>query len=227
MPSNRPELPRFLKLRLTATAIAIGERVKRGTFRPCVETIPTSTMIGCLAEHFGLSEVAAIGFFDSKTYRKKLFTYAPFDTALGTAKLPLTLEYIAPAEGHREIIGEVYIVATEETRKIFTDRAQYTVAIGALRSKGFGLCQLKFEEEVQPVYKIGYLRGHLRESDASAFGINPRPIREGGDIISPRYGYLFRPDGYRIGGKYERALLAETILRGPDFLIGREYPYDY
>lgn len=227
MPSDRPELPRFLKLRLTTTGIVIGERVKRGAFRPCVETIPTSTMMGCLAEHFGLSGVVAIGFFDRKTYQKKLFTYAPFDTALGTAKLPLTLEYLAPVEGHREIVGDVYVAATEETRRTFSSKTQYIVAIGALRSKGFGICKLLFEKEVQPEYKIGYLRGHLRESDASAFGIDPRPIREGGDIISPRYGYLFRPDGYRIGGKYERALLAETILRGPDFLIEREYLYGF
>lgn len=227
MPSDQRELPRFLRLRLTTQAIAIGERVKRGTFRPCVEIIPTSTMMGCLAEHYDLHGVAAIGFFDSRTYQKKLFTYAPFDAVLGTAKLPLTIEYLAPAEGHRGIVGEVYVAATEETRKIFAKGAQHFIAIGALRSKGFGLCQLIFEEEVQPDYKVGYLRGHLRESDAPAFGIDPRPIREGGTIISPRYGYLFRPDSYRIGGKYERALLAETILRGPDFLIGREYPYDY
>ncbi|MEM4284332.1 MAG: hypothetical protein QXS96_07595 [Candidatus Caldarchaeum sp.] len=227
MLDDHRKLPRFLRLRLATQAVAIGERVKRGTFRPCVEAIPTSTMMGCLTEHFGLAGVIAIGFFDSRTYQKKLFTYAPFDAALGTAKLPLTLEYLAPAEGHSEIVGEVYVVATEATRKIFAKGVEYTVAMGALRSKGFGLCQLTFKEEVQPGYRIGYLRGHLRESDAPGFGVDPRPIQEGGDIISPRYGYLFRPDGYRIGGKYERALLTDTILRGPDLLIGREYPYDY
>lgn len=214
-------MPRFLKLRLTTQAIAIGERVKRGTFRPCVETLPTSTLMGCLKEHFGLENVVAIGFFDNKTYQKKLFTYAPFDTAIGTAKLPLTLEHLAPSNGRQEIVAAVYVAATEQTRRIFANRVPHTVTIGALRSKGFGNCQLQFEDEAQPERKTGYLRGHLRETDAPAFGIDLER-----DIICLRYGYLFRPDPYRIGGRYERALFVGTILEGPDFLIGEEYPYD-
>lgn len=218
MVDKRP-LSSFLKLRLATQAIAIGERVKRGTFRPCVETLPTSTLIGCFQEHFGLDGIVAIGFFDSTTYRKGLFTYAPFDAVLGTAKLPLTLEYLAPKEGYREITAAIYVTATEKTRRIF--EVPQTVALGALRSKGFGQCQLNFEAEVQPKRKAGYLRGNLRESDALAFGIDLER-----DIICPRYGYLFHPDSYRIGGRYERALFVGTILEGPDFLIGEEYPYD-
>ncbi len=221
MADNRPPVPPFLKLRLTIKAVAIGERVKRGTFRPCVETLPTSTMMGCLREHFGLEDVVAIGFFDHNTYQKKLFTYAPFDAAIGTAKLPLTIEYLAPAKGRQEIVAAVYVAATEQTRRVFANQVSHTVTIGALRSKGFGQCQLWFESEIQPERRVGYLRGNLRESDAPAFGIDVQR-----DVIRPCYGYLFRPDGYRIGGQYERALFAETILEGPDFLIGKEYPYD-
>jgi len=178
-------------------------------------------MMGCLQEHFGLDDVVSIGFFDPKTYRKEIFTYAPFDTALETAKLPLTLEYLASKDRNRLIRADVYVLATEETRRIFTDGSTHVVWIGAFRSKGFGECRLKFEAEVQPQRKLGYLRGHLRETDAPAFGIDLQR-----DLIRPCYGYLFRPDAYRIGGSYERALFVGTILEGPDFLIGKEYLYD-
>ena len=221
MGDSRPPLPSFLRLRLTTQAVAIGERVKKGTFRPCVETLPTSTLMGCFKEYFGLDAVA-IGFFDLKTYRKETFTYSPFNSAVGTAKLPLTLEYLAPKDGYREITGEIYVAASPQTRATFaaSDR-EHTVALGALRSKGFGECALSFESEVQPQHKAGYLRGNLRETDAAAFGINLSH-----DLIRPRYGYLFRPDAYRIGGQYERALFMGTILDGPDFLLEREYVYD-
>jgi len=221
MVSNRLPLPQFLKLRLATQSVAIGERVKKGTFRPCVETLPTSTLMGCFREHFGLIDVVAIGFFDRKTYQKKLFTYAPFDAAISTAKLPIILEYLAPKEGHREVTGEVYIADTKETHHIFADEQTQIVTLGALRSKGFGKCRLDFEAAVQPVRKVGYIRGNLRENDAPAFGIDLKR-----DLICPHYGYLFRPDADRIGGKYELALLIGTILEGPDFMIGEEYTYD-
>lgn len=221
MGDSRSPLPSFLKLRLTTQAVAVGERVKKGTFRPCVETLPTSTLMGCFKEYFGI-EAVSIGFFDPGTFRKETFTYAPFDSAVGTAKLPLTLEYLAPRDGYREITGEIYVVATPQTQAIFGDANQvYTVALGALRSKGFGECALHFEGEVQPGRKVGYLRGNLRETDAASFGLDLSR-----DVVRPRYGYLFRPDPYRIGGRYERALFVGTILDGPDFLMEREYVYD-
>lgn len=214
-------LPKFLKLQLTAKAVAIGERVKKGTFRPCVETIPTSTLMGCFIEHFGLSNFVAIGLFERDSYVKKLHTYAPSDSAIGMAKLPLIIEYLAPKDNTEELTGNVFISATEETNRIFNCDKDFLVSLGALRSKGFGQVRLHFDSELQPIRKVGYLRGNLRESDASAFGIDLQK-----DLISTNYGFLFRPDIHRISGQYERALFSGTILEGPDFLIGEEYNYD-
>jgi hypothetical protein len=222
MSETQSPLPTFIRLHLTTHAVLVGERVKKGTFRPCVENLPSSTLMGCFREHFGLEETVAIGFFQREGYRKEIFTYAPFDARLRTSKLPLTLEYLVPAVGRREIQGEVYVANTLEAKTIFTPvGGPWTVTLGAMRSKGFGQCLLEYIEEVTPLRRTGYLRGHLRETDAPAFGIDiPQ------DLIRPHYGFLFRPDSYSIGGRYERALFAETILTGPNFLIGEDYNYD-
>lgn len=222
MSETRSSLPVFIRLRFSTSAVVIGERVKKGTFRPCVETLPSSTLMGCFREHFGLKETVAIGFLQPAGYSKGTFTYAPFDACLRTAKLPLTLEHLVPARGRREIEGIVYVAATSEARTVFTPaQSPWFVALGAMRSKGFGQCSLEYIGEIAPIRRTGYLRGHLRETDAPAFGINPAE-----DVIMPRYGYLFRPDLHRIGGRYERALFVGTILSGPDFLMGEEYTYD-
>jgi len=76
----------FLHFELKTQALAIGERIKGGTFRPCIETIPTSTLKGSFRDHFGLEDVLAIGFLREDTYQKDIFTYAPFDSFLGTAR---------------------------------------------------------------------------------------------------------------------------------------------
>lgn len=222
MPDGPHPLPTFIHLRLTTQAVVVGERVKKGTFRPCVETLPTSTLMGCFHEHFGLKETVAIGFLQPTSYRKDSFTYAPFDACLRTAKLPLTVEHLLPAIGRSQIEGVVYVAATPEAKAVFTlDKGLWSVTLGALRSKGFGQCSLEYIEEVTPTRRVGYLRGHLRETDAPVFGIDLAR-----DLIRPRYGYLFRPDPNHISGQYERALFTDTILSGPDFLIGEEYTYD-
>lgn len=222
MPETRPPLPAFIHLRLATHAVAIGERAKKGTFRPCVETLPTSTLIGCFREHFGFKQTVAIGFFELASYRKAVFTYAPFDACLRTAKLPLSAEQLIPAIGQTQIEAHVYVAATPEAKAVFsTGQGPWSVTLGALRSKGFGQCSLEYVEQTTPLRRVGYLRGRLRETDASGFGIDLTQ-----DLVRPCYGYLFRPDQNRVGGQYERALFTDTILNGPDFLIGEEYTYD-
>lgn len=223
MLEDSPPLPTFIRLRLSTSGIAIGERVKKGTFRPCVENVPTSTLMGCMREHFDLKETVAVGIFRPGSYRKTMLTYAPVDASLGTAKLPLTIECLVPAVGQQEIEADVYLAATPEARRAFTvSPGSWLVSLGAMRSKGLGQSLLQYIEELQPTRRTGSLRAHLREYDAPAFGIDLAA-----DLIRPHYGYLFRPDSYRLGGQYERALFTGTILTGPDFLIGGKYTYDF
>ncbi|MGQ9571077.1 MAG: hypothetical protein ACUVUQ_09620 [Thermodesulfovibrionales bacterium] len=207
----------FLHFELKTQAIAIGERIKGGTFRPCIETIPTSTLRGSFRDHFGLIDTLAIGFFRGGTYQKDIFTYAPFDAFLGTAKLPISLEYLKPANGTKAIMADIYVVkngTTESLTKVVTTE----ISLGSLKSKGFGRCELRYIGEVNPNLKVGYLKGRLLEDECSAFGI----IK----VIKPCYGYLFYPTS-EVSGVYKRALFEGSIVKGPDILIEEEYKYDY
>ena len=197
--------------------VAIGERIKGGTFRPCIETIPTSTLKGSFREHFGLTDALAIGFFREGTYRKDVFTYAPFDAFLGTAKLPISLEYLKPANGTKAIEADIYVVKNETTESLIkVDPTE--ISLGALKSKGFGRCELRHIGEVNPDLKIGYLKGRLLEEECGAFGITK--------VIKPCYGHLFYPTS-ELRGVYKKALFERSIIEGPEILIKEEYKYDY
>jgi hypothetical protein len=206
----------FLHFKLSTQAVAIGERVKGGTFRPCIETIPTSTLRGAFKEQFGLENVIAIGFFDKASYEKSLFTYSPFDAVLNSSKLPITLEYLKPKHGSDVVIADIYALKNEAT-KLLLKSVPSTIYIGALKSKNFGRCNLCYIEEVKTTLKVGYLRGRLFEEEANNFGIVK--------IIKASYGYLFYPKN-RITGVYKRALFEGSIIEGPAVLIEGEYGYD-
>ncbi|GAB6283676.1 MAG: hypothetical protein STSR0008_24650 [Ignavibacterium sp.] len=207
----------FLHFEVNAQAIAIGERIKGGTFRPCIETIPTSTLKGSFRDNFGLTDALAIGFFREGTYEKDTFTYAPFDAFLGTAKLPISLEYLKPANGIKVVGADIYVVKNETT-EFFTKVTSTEISLGALKSKGFGRCKLRYIREVKPDSKIGYLRGRLLEQEHNAFGITK--------VIKPCYGYLFYPTS-EVSGIYKRALFEGSIIEGPEILIKKGYKYDH
>jgi hypothetical protein len=207
----------FLHFELKTQAIAIGDRMKGGVFRPCVETIPTSTLKGALKVHFGLDDSAAIGFFRRETYEKSIFIYAPFDTLLQTAKLPISLEYLKPRKGFSTVLADIYVIKTGKS-DILTNFVLTEMAMGALKSKGFGKCQIKLLDEVRPNIKTGFLKGRLLEEECRAFGID--------SVIKPCYGYLFCPTS-EVAGVYKKALFEGSIITGPELLLEEEYRYDH
>ena len=206
----------FLHFELKTKALAIGERIKGGTFRPCIETIPTSTLKGSFREHFGLEDVLVIGFLREGTYQKDIFTYAPFDAFLGTAKLPISLEYLKPAYDTKAVEADIYVVKNEAVKLLIKD-APTEISLGALKSKGFGRCELRYIGEIKPNLKVGYLKGRLLENECNVFGITK--------VIKPCYGYLFYPTS-EVSGVYKRALFEGSIIEGPEILIKEEYKYD-
>jgi len=206
----------FLHFELKTKALAIGERIKGGTFRPCIETIPTSTLKGSFRDHFGLEDVLAIGFFREDTYQKDIFSYAPFDAFLGTAKLPISLEYLKPAYDTKAVEADIYVVKNEAVKLLVKD-APTEISLGALKSKGFGRCELRYIGEIKPNLKVGYMKGRLLKDECNVFGITK--------VIKPCYGYLFYPTS-EVSGVYKRALFEGSIIEGPEILIKEEYKYD-
>jgi len=207
----------FLHFELMTQALAIGERVKGGTFRPCIENIPTSTLKGSFRDYFGLENALAIGFFREGTYEREIFTYAPFDAFLGTAKLPISLEYLKPANGKKAVEADIYVVKNKTTESLIKVTPT-EISLGALKSKGFGRCELRYIGEVKTDLKVGYLKGRLLEEECDPIGITK--------VIKPCYGYLFYPTS-EVGGVYKRALFEGSIIEGLDILIEEEYKYDY
>lgn len=207
----------FLHFELKTQAIAIGERIKGGTFRPCIETIPTSTLKGALRDYFGFTDALVIGFFRKGIYEKEVFTYAPFDTLLGTAKLPISMEYLKPVNGTTAVLADIFVVKNGAMEALI-EATPTEISIGALKNKGFGRCQLKYISEVKPKLKVGYLKGRLLEEECSDFGLTK--------VIKRHYGYLFYPTS-KVGGVYKRALFERSIIEGPEILIEEEYRYDH
>lgn len=207
----------FLHFELRTQAMAIGERVKGGTFRPCIETIPTSTLKGSFRDHFSLENVVAIGFFKKGTYEKAIFTYSPFDTLLKTSKLPISLECLKPKKGYSAVMADIYAVKDEATEMLIKSMPT-EIFIGGLKSKGFGRCEIEYVDEVKSDLRIGYLKGRLLEEESNSFGIVK--------IIKACYGYLFYPTS-RVSGVYKRALFEGSIINGPEILIDGVYEFDH
>jgi len=208
----------FLRFELCTKAIAICERIKGGTLRPCIDTIPSSTLKGAFKHFFGITDVCAIGFLKKDTFMKSTFTYAPFDTFLETAKLPITMEYLKPSDNKYSVKADIYVVKNEKT-EILIKNSPTKILLGALKTKGFGRCKFKYIEEVFSDSKVGYLKGRLLEEEKERFGIT--------DVFKPCYGYLFFPES-EVYGKYKRALFEGSIIKGPEILIKKEeYKYDY
>ena len=126
------------------------------------------------------------------------------------------MEYLKPTQYNAAVLGDIYILRNEAAENLPPNK-QTEIVLGALKSKGFGRCELSFIDEIKPKTITGYLNGRLLEEECHSFGINR--------IIKPCYGYLFYPTS-KIGGVYKRALFEDSIVEGPELLIGEKYEYD-
>ena len=218
----------FYKLSLQSAALAIGQRAKGRTFRPCVETLPTSMIAGAMNEYFPGKRIVGIGFFRKATYQKAYFTHAPLNRRTGTSVLPLTLEYLEPAPDKGYVEADVYLPRTDGA-DLVAGSLPLELSIGALRYKGFGRIRLDIVGVVTASekasrehgwfpYRTGYFEGEIRETELEDFGI---------EVIAARYGYLFEPDRDNSRtGRYRRAIFPGSLIKAPAFLVSQEYKYD-
>lgn len=194
-------------------SLIIGERFKRGTYRPCLETIPSSTIAGFFRENFGFADAAGVGIMQPGSYRRLWTTGSLWDKALQSVSLPIETECLAPVDG--EIQASIYL-AWDKPETPLAVIQEMPVVIGAWRYKGFGHGILSFRELSNPLIVPVTMQTRVTEKAASALGVRR--------VIAPAFGYLFESTA-PLTGHWARSLFEGSVVEGPDFL-GRRHPYD-
>jgi len=195
----------FIEYYFTSPAICLGERTKGGTFRPCCRTIRYSQITGALRRALGRDDLHAAGHLLDLpgANRPAILTYAPRDRAQDLSRLPLQVEYLVNAE------GLVYVMGSGEPLPDSLD-----FEMGGLLSKGLGRSRLKRQREVEPhPPRPGTLNTRIPLDFQDLFGI--------AEVIMPRYGYLFRPEGLE-GGVYVLSLFEGSHVVAPEWLLAPE-----
>lgn len=208
-------LIKLIELNLEIDSIIIGERFKGGIFRPCQDTIPSSTIEGALKYYFGV-EVPAVGFFEENTYEFDEFTYSVREKFLNVSKIPIITAYLRPKDVHRKIKAKVYIPCSRGV-DLKDELKDMEFQLGALKSKGLGKSKIVEVKEIGSEVRQGILKVKLFEEEAEDFGI---------ESVSPVYGYLFKPDRFSIGGVYRRALFPGSLVKAPEVLLKEVSYYD-
>jgi len=200
---------KLLELSLEIYSIIIGERIKGGVYRPCQGTIPSSAIEGAIKHYFGI-EIPAVGMFEKNSYKFDECVYSVRDRVFETSKLPIFTEYLKP-KNRDKIEAKIYIplkkAEEKGLNKEILEGSEFQM--GALKSKGFGRTKIVKVEEIESEIKQGFLNVKLFEDEAEDFGI---------EIISPIYGYLFKPKDL-VSGVYKRALFPRSLVKAPDVLI--------
>ncbi len=203
----------FLVYELISRAVYLGERAKGNVFKPCLRTIPYSAISGALNCRFGelggngwgWGGIKAVGFLEEGNglNRTEIVTYAPRDRVSTVSKIPLQIEFLA------NVRATVLVVANEAAAKL-PDKAH--IALGGMRSHGFGLAQLRFKERrAAGTPRLGVLRVRLPEEEAENFGIRK--------VEKPVYGYLFKPTLGTHTGVYVRSLFEGSRVVASELLL--------
>lgn len=201
----------YLEYRLEADILSIGERTKKGTFKPCVKTIPFPTITGALRDKFGLPNILAVGKF-TQDYLNKLdefrdvHTYSPRYIYEGVSKIPLKIEFLT------NVKGLVYILLQDDKALEWCKQnPEFDICMGAFKSKGFGECHLSYAKTIEkPEIKTGFLQSRIPENYLSHFCIE--------EVHKPIYGYLFEPENV-VTGKYVISIFEGSLVTGCSFLI--------
>lgn len=199
----------FFEYELRADLLCIGERTKKGTFKPCVKTIPYSTITYALQTALGRNDIHAVGMLDEKFLRdidrfRGIQTYSPRSRYEDVSKVPLNIEYLI------DVVGRVYLLSEEGT----APETSFEITMGAFRSKGFGRCVLEPKQRIKdPSIKKGVLLTRLPVKRFDLFGI--------ARVEKPIYGYLFEPSDISTG-TYFKSIIEGSVITAYDFLLKKE-----
>jgi len=208
---------RFFKFIFQSNLLYIGERIKKGTFKPSISHIsskyrvkkgakeilplPYSTITGSIESLLGENKkIYAIG----KILRcnREYMSVAPYDVALNTSKLPITIEYLSNVE------GEIFIKKTEDFNS--PNLLGNEFYMGGLKSKGLGRCEIISSNEIIPKLIEGegvfLSRIYYDDEILSQFGISKE------NITKTYFGYLFRKTT-QFDGYYQKSIFENTIIK--------------
>lgn len=199
---------RVIEYDLTADALCMGEREKAGVFKPCCKTIRYSQITGALRHNFNYKDIHAVGYLVNENGFNKIdyLIYSPRERVTEISKVPLQVEFL------RNVKAKVFIIENEATKELPDN---FSISMGAMLSKGFGICKLNkttIFEAGNP--DKGYLKTRIPIKYQQLFDIK--------NILKPIYGYLFEPDEQNPEtGKYILSLFEGSFVVAPNYLIDR------
>lgn len=237
----------FLKFSFSSELLILGERFKKGQYRPVITTIPYSQITGALQAKFGngkynaeSKQIHACGHFlfkDEAEFREnhiKTLTYSPRNRSIETSIIPIYTEYLHNVE------GEVYLKENEDVKEILPHKGEISFWMGGLKSKGFGKCKLNFkgidasvdsrEGELNtrlPLLKLDDVDFEAGKEDIEKLVEEGKPTRFLHDVFgikrvkTANFGYLFEPTS-ETEGKYVLSLFEGSKVEAPGFLLKTE-----
>lgn len=205
------ENPGFLHYWLEADTLCLGERIRAGTFRPCINVFTYTALVGAFKTRFPhpYRKIHAVGRFihnKDNTNLREIMTFSPRDRGREVSVVPLEIEYIVNVQ------AEVFVFKNDFT---ITWPDEFTMYLGAMKSKGFGHCRMKKIGTVPRRNPTpGILAVRMPEDPALYEAFNIRKV------VSPVYGYLFKPDtggtGHYIRSLFEATrLVADPVILQP------------
>lgn len=198
---KKGEESKFYKYILRGKSIHIGDRIKKGLFKPCVDFLRATTITFALRRLYNDRSIYAIGL--KIKGRKKILTRNIIDRFTNAGKLtgdrgPIHIEYIEDPE------CEVYINKYLGKELI--------VSVGGFRTIGFGDCKLSFQEEVIPEIKKIILDSAFPFEWKKIFGFK-------NEVGIVRIGYLFVPfEDDWLNGEYKKSYFPQSELIAFSFL---------
>jgi len=202
----------FLEYQLTSEAMCLGERVKKGTYRPTTMTIPYSQITGALRTLFGRQNIHATGCI--KHAMKTYLTFSPKDNVIGSSKLPIITEVLTNVD------GRIFIVKNEDTVDL---PSSFELMIGALKTKGLGIAQLSKTSEIELKDKRAYLKHGILNTRIPLEHLAKFAIEFDEKRMTPVYGYLFKPTSMTTGD-YVLSLFEGSEIYGPEFMLREMLP---
>lgn len=203
-----PEPQTFLRYHLRAETLCLGERIRGGVFRSCSPVFRYTSLSGALTNALGTaSPVHAVARFlpgNSGFNRFETLTFAPHDRSRFISVIPLQIEYFA------NVNAELFIAKMNDSVR-YPPMLQFSM--GAMRSKGFGRCEIEFEKEVtcgNPSRGRLCVRLPDTQDVKTVFGVR--------NVLTARYGYLFSSTNASPGVYVKSLFDGSTIVAYPIIL---------